>query len=65
MRVSVKDNPTVDGFALCQVAIILTIEEAVPISAYNPLDITKIPQQSDSSDILPPKRCLPAIHIEK
>lgn len=50
MRVNVKDNLTVDGFALRQVAIILASEEAIPISAYNPFDITKIPQQSENSD---------------
>lgn len=65
MRVNVRDNPTVDGFALRQVAVILASEEAVPISAYNPLDISKIPQQPEYSDSMLPQRCLPAVHIEK
>ena len=35
------ENPTVDGFALRQVAIILASEKTISISAYNPLDIPK------------------------
>lgn len=40
MGMSVKDNPTVDGFALRQVAVILAGEKAIPITTHDPLDIT-------------------------
>lgn len=65
MGVGVKDNPTVDGFALRQVAVILASEQAISISSHNALDIPKTYQQSERPDSLLSRRYLPAVHIEK